>query len=453
MIQEKLENLFEAINQIAPVNELISHCCDGNSPYVEDLLRVLDALINKASVEKENYIKEIESLESNIILYSEQLNLPSIDIPDFENLGLRREFLKNEHAKITDSRNKVAEEIRLLIKSINELSRELNCNEETPNKDQNFVICHTDNNQSQNISNENQMSNETFKNYKIDHLFENISIKALEALKAEKQILQLKIKHLEAERQSFYDVITDLNKKLNKKTEFTYSENICELRKQMEQLKKEFQKRKNDFEGILEEIKKRERLLNLENRIIEYSLDTSSIENALKYNNFLINEQNRLFDEIYERTSKQLIEIYNVLGKESIDYPKTEDSLVEMRRQLDKYENAKEKHDDIVEFLKKRKGLLIRMTEFEVLASDPRRLFKSSFQLNTEEKFRNSAYPSLLKIEEALFDRIDFFEESYGPFVHDGIPYKAILKHEIDNRIINRTVFISRCDSPFRKKK
>lgn len=93
------------------------------------------------------------------------------------------------------------------------------------------------------------------------------------------------------------------------------------------------------------------------------------------------------------------------------------------------------------------------MTEFEKIASDPKRLFRSSFQLNTEEKLGNTAYPSLLKLEEKLFELIEAYEESFGRFCLSGQDYKILLRAEIDNRIINRTVFISRCDSPYRKKR
>ena len=73
--------------------------------------------------------------------------------------------------------------------------------------------------------------------------------------------------------------------------------------------------------------------------------------------------------------------------------------------------------------------------------------------MNTEEKFRNSAYPSLLKLEGQIFEKIETFESKFGKFIFGDIEYKAAFKNDIENRIINRTVFISRCDSPYRKKK
>lgn len=420
-IQRKLESLFDVISQITPTTNLVSHNYNDNSPYIDDLLTVLDTLISKANIEKDIIIKEIQRIESDILLFSSQLNLGFIELPIFENLGLHREYVENELNKILFKRSQVESEIKILVQNICELSKD--------------------------VSDEPVEISKYFNSSTI------ISIETVELLKNEKSVLLQKITELEIERQSFYDIIVELSKQLCKETEISFSENICDLKRKMNELQNEFKERKESYEKLLDEIKKRENLLNFEKRLFEYSLDQKRIEEIREYNDFLIKEQNRLFDEIYNRTIGQLKEIDEILGKENVNYLKSEESLLEMRKRLDKYENIKDKHDEIVDLLKRRRSLLERMTEFEILASDPKRLFKSSFQLNSEEKFRNSAYPSLLKIEESLFDKIESFEENYGEFVHEKKPYKLALKHEIENRIINRTVFISRCDSPFRKKR
>ena len=51
------------------------------------------------------------------------------------------------------------------------------------------------------------------------------------------------------------------------------------------------------------------------------------------------------------------------------------------------------------------------MIAFEQTASDPKRLFQSSFQLVEEEKFRRRAYPTLLKLESTLLNAIIKFEQ------------------------------------------
>jgi hypothetical protein len=51
------------------------------------------------------------------------------------------------------------------------------------------------------------------------------------------------------------------------------------------------------------------------------------------------------------------------------------------------------------------------MMDFEKSASDPRRLFRSSFQLLEEEKFRKTCYPTLLKMEERLSKLLNDWEK------------------------------------------
>ncbi|KAF9181993.1 hypothetical protein BGZ49_004765 [Haplosporangium sp. Z 27] len=83
-----------------------------------------------------------------------------------------------------------------------------------------------------------------------------------------------------------------------------------------------------------------------------------------------------------------------------------------------------------------------RMKSFEHSASDPKRLFRSSFQLVEEEKFRRRAYPTLLKLERTLLEAIDAFEKENGErFMYEGVPYYDTLQSEIEKRHVNETVF------------
>ena len=61
---------------------------------------------------------------------------------------------------------------------------------------------------------------------------------------------------------------------------------------------------------------------------------------------------------------------------------------------------------------------------FEVSASDPKRLFRPSFQLIEEEKFRKTCYPNLFKLEAKLIASIIEFEKSdQQPFQFDNERY------------------------------
>lgn len=68
------------------------------------------------------------------------------------------------------------------------------------------------------------------------------------------------------------------------------------------------------------------------------------------------------------------------------------------------------------------------MVDFEKTASDPRRLFRASFQLNEEEKFRRTCFPTLLQLDESLLKAIQDFERASGkPFMLGNRRYRDTL--------------------------
>ncbi|KAJ1954300.1 hypothetical protein IWQ62_005790 [Dispira parvispora] len=84
------------------------------------------------------------------------------------------------------------------------------------------------------------------------------------------------------------------------------------------------------------------------------------------------------------------------------------------------------------------------MAEFERNASDPKRLFQSSFRLNEEERFRKTCFPTLLRMERKLGELLSDYAKHAGyPFLlsPDSEPYHCILEKEIEQRIVNETVF------------
>ncbi|EQB60427.1 hypothetical protein NAPIS_ORF02031 [Vairimorpha apis BRL 01] len=106
----------------------------------------------------------------------------------------------------------------------------------------------------------------------------------------------------------------------------------------------------------------------------------------------------------------------------------------------------------ITDLINKRSNLIQMMNEFEIIASDPKRLFKSSFQLNKEEKFRKNAVPNLIRIENEIISKINEYKLQFGDFIYKGEKYEDILKRENSNRIMNKTVFINKFDSPYKKR-
>jgi len=96
----------------------------------------------------------------------------------------------------------------------------------------------------------------------------------------------------------------------------------------------------------------------------------------------------------------------------------------------------------LIKLILKRKAFIQKMMEFEVIASDPRRLFKSSVVLNREEEFRKTAYPTLLDLEDKIRAELEAFEEKTGePFMWEGEYYLVTLEMEIEERPIDPGVF------------
>ncbi|KAJ3055135.1 hypothetical protein HK097_011372 [Rhizophlyctis rosea] len=103
-----------------------------------------------------------------------------------------------------------------------------------------------------------------------------------------------------------------------------------------------------------------------------------------------------------------------------------------------------EKYGAILEKIQQREDLLKKMLEFEKTASDPRRLFRSSFQLNEEERFRKTCFPTLMKMENALKVDVAQFEIDNGPGAvveWKGERFLDLMEREISERFINETVF------------
>ncbi|KAJ3299038.1 hypothetical protein HK104_010053 [Borealophlyctis nickersoniae] len=78
-----------------------------------------------------------------------------------------------------------------------------------------------------------------------------------------------------------------------------------------------------------------------------------------------------------------------------------------------------ERYKTLYRQIEDRNALIQKMRDFEISASDPARLFRSSFQLIEEEKFRKTCFPTLMRQEEALRRGIAGYEMETGlPFYY-----------------------------------
>lgn len=168
--------------------------------------------------------------------------------------------------------------------------------------------------------------------------------------------------------------------------------------------------------------------------------------------NDLLKQHEEKCKEMYERYMKEIISCWDALGecKEERDkfVEKHSSSSIQALQKVSKYLSVlkplAEKANKIRALINDRLSLIQRMKDFEVTASDPARLFRSSFQLNQEERFRKTALPTLLSIERKLFEECSKFEtEAAKPFtIHDSnIPFVDTLQADISGRYVNETVF------------
>ncbi|CAG8512280.1 10351_t:CDS:10 [Acaulospora morrowiae] len=96
----------------------------------------------------------------------------------------------------------------------------------------------------------------------------------------------------------------------------------------------------------------------------------------------------------------------------------------------------------IYRWMLERRALIEKMIDFEKKASDPKRLFQSSFRLLEEEKWRKSCWPNLVKIEDQLINACIAYEDSERkPFMHESKRYLDTLQGEISERIVNQMFF------------
>ncbi|KAF9130959.1 hypothetical protein BGW39_002423 [Mortierella sp. 14UC] len=119
-----------------------------------------------------------------------------------------------------------------------------------------------------------------------------------------------------------------------------------------------------------------------------------------------------------------------------------EEKLERIQAEIEGCRARYSKSGPVYKLMMTRSNHIEKMIAFEQTASDPKRLFQSSFQLVEEEKFRRRAYPTLLKLENTLLDAIMKFEKEHEQsFMYEGLSYLETLQAEIENRHVNETVF------------
>lgn len=156
-------------------------------------------------------------------------------------------------------------------------------------------------------------------------------------------------------------------------------------------------------------------------------------------------EQIEQIEEITQK--KQSVTVFPPI--EGLSFAEQESLLAEIRSKTDALEKESCILNKIKGFIKEREELLKRMSAFEEAASDPQRLFRSSFQLVFEEKFRKMAVPTLLRVEKEIFMLAEEYASlSNYPVLINGHQVIEELREHISQRIINTNVFLTRIKTP-----
>ncbi|CAG8474486.1 13102_t:CDS:10 [Cetraspora pellucida] len=194
---------------------------------------------------------------------------------------------------------------------------------------------------------------------------------------------------------------------------------ISILKKKLVVLEQDYMNRKNEVESMLKTVKNLYNELNIpsEERInLICSLDED-------YFNKLSLELKRLRDIMHTVVEKAIEEYTVQLGSlwDKCLVPQYErENFFENVHQIDSAEEVYEllsqettRLEELhVKCSKIFKWMLERRQLIEKTASDPRRLFQSSFRLLEEEKWRKSCWPNLVKIEDNLINACIAYEEA-----------------------------------------
>jgi hypothetical protein len=433
-----MQSLYDNMVVQVPLEGITKHPFDWFRQDIDKVVAVIDEVISDFECRRRRIEEEIGRSVKLLKKECALMECAEPQMPDLYNLELMRAYVENEVGKVAIVRRGVNERMQGVLNEIRDIL------DEVPDIDFQAIECANGNGGSagKNIEKTDEECNG------------EVSLQRLRELEANRDMLMKEKERRERERNRLYGElcvflsrlsVTDLEVRIDQK--------IFVLEELHKKYSKEVEIRRCKIIKLEEQIRRKESRLDAGYREIAMDLSEKSIAKMEEYIEYLGEEQRRLLNEIYERKKDILTSLFEMFGMDMADYERTEEGVEEMTKMIGELESKRELFLLIKSLIGKRVELVDRMNEFEKEASDPRRLFRSSFQLLNEEKFRNSAYPNLIRIEEMILKSIDEYEERFGVFMCGGIGYKECLKREIDNRIVNKTVFINRFDSPSKRRK
>jgi hypothetical protein len=424
-IKMKLTTLYGVLSKLVPIKNMKMHPFEIYSRKLERVTHLIDTLIEEAKKEVEEVNAQNMDLFNTLKDYESRLEMAvRVELPAFDNLFLVGEWLHNEIGRLKFEEKKVECETKTISDEIQEIESWIGLVGTPLNETESVcgdVVSLKKLNKLRDVLN-------TYKGLK--------EVKEKERNRMVKEIRKcytmLGIKE--------YDEIGEAI--LHKPDEVK----IVDVEEKYKWIKALVEKRKGEVKELLEAIDDIRELLGGSVKK-EHALQTEITDENIKllesHLKELREEESRLFDEIFEKTHQELDEICRIFGLRVGEYGRTRNDLNAMRMRINTMMPKKVLYLKCRFNIERRETLIGKMIEFEKVASDPKRLFKSSFQLLSEEKFRKNAVPNLLKIEDELLREINKYEEEFGAFIYQENLYKSFLEKEIKDRIVNKTVFIS----------
>ncbi|KAJ3125484.1 hypothetical protein HK098_000243 [Nowakowskiella sp. JEL0407] len=154
---------------------------------------------------------------------------------------------------------------------------------------------------------------------------------------------------------------------------------------------------------------------------------------------------NKLLDELtalWDLCDVDELERQRTLSQISTDDFYSPMTVEYFKEEISKLRTLNERRQFVLEMVEERKQFIQKIIEFEQSASDPKRLFKSSFQLNEEERFRKTCFPTLLKMEDVLKLTIVEYENETGRYLtSNGVRVLDAINQEIHDRFISEGIY------------
>ncbi|KAL6122024.1 hypothetical protein NUSPORA_00978 [Nucleospora cyclopteri] len=460
-LQNKITKLIEIMMEILPIEKIKIHPFDFYREEMKKIEEVFDVTAEKINkIRKELKVKiadkENEINKLKVEIGGNEKN--TVETNKFINYNALNLFLEEENEKNTEETNKF----------INCNALNLFLGEEIKRLQNKKVFLENENSSLKEEIEKYASLLKISKNYKFTDFPSLFDLSAF--LKNEKNLLKSELHKREGLRDYFYEEIEKLAKVLGVANRFTHNETIDELEKVHEGFLQRVEKNKQSCLSLTASIQEKQEVLCefIQQLNIEFEpvFTDEYVSNLIEQYRLLEEEEKKRIPDIFEKYKLSFTQILQetrkeenkireylqlnsefeiLLNKEEIE---TADSLINKPNEIVlnstvlkniKLQTAnlipkKEILINIRDLLERRAKLLNSMAEFEEVASDPKRLFKSSFQLNQEERFRKTALPTLLKLEGELFKQLELYESELEQL-------KLYLKTEIEKRVINKSVF------------